>query len=110
LSQENSAKDEIANKKLARFLPSTTNDAAMKLDDIAFTTYPTSQQTLQTPQNHHHIQFIQPDTKMEEIMLKNIWEIENNPLFSSGGASVEDELNEHDEQTPGSSYARALPG
>lgn len=29
--------------------------------------------------------------KMEEIMLKNIWEIENNPIFSSSGASVSDE-------------------
>lgn len=27
---------------------------------------------------------------MEEIMLKNIWEIENNPIFSSGG-SINDE-------------------
>jgi hypothetical protein len=27
----------------------------------------------------------------EEIMLKNIWEIENNPIFSSGNGSVGDE-------------------
>jgi hypothetical protein len=28
---------------------------------------------------------------MEEIMLKNIWEIENNPIFSSSGGSINDE-------------------
>jgi hypothetical protein len=27
---------------------------------------------------------------MEEIMLKNIWEIENNPIFSSGASITED--------------------
>lgn len=28
---------------------------------------------------------------MQEIMLKNIWEIENNPIFSSSGGSINDE-------------------
>jgi len=41
---------------------------------------------------------------MEEVMLKNIWEIENNPIFSSGG-SVGDEM-----ASPGDAYNRIYQG
>ena len=40
-------------------------------------------------------------------MLKNIWEIENNPIFSSGGPSINDEENMSLSPTAG--YQRVLP-
>lgn len=44
---------------------------------------------------------------MQEIMLKNIWEIENNPIFSSGGISMADDKGD---DTPVSGYTRLLSG
>lgn len=38
--------------------------------------------------------------------MKNIWEIENNPLFSSGPNSQSPDTENN---TPGSTYARLLP-
>lgn len=34
------------------------------------------------------------NAETEAIMLKNVWEIENNPIFSSGG-SIRDERDAH---------------
>lgn len=47
----------------------------------------TNSQSLSHPNSHNPYMV---DTKLQEIMLKNIWEIENNPVFnslSSGGSS-----------------------
>lgn len=35
---------------------------------------------------------------MEEIMMKNVWEIENNPFFSSGTSLHEENLDKLDKK------------
>jgi hypothetical protein len=61
----------------------------MKLDEInADIAMAITKHEVTTPQ---HINFDNFNSGKADIMLKNIWEIENNPIFSSGGGSVGDE-------------------
>eukprot|EP00347_Sterkiella_histriomuscorum_P005812 403355177 len=94
LSQENSAKEGTNMKKQQRiqsnnYMTNQVNqkDSTLNLEDLDMNQHHYYHD--QTPQN---LTSKGDANKMQEIMLKNIWEIENNPIFSSsGGGSINDE-------------------
>ncbi|CDW78164.1 UNKNOWN [Stylonychia lemnae] len=97
LSQENSAKDSVCHKKQQRILSdnfmtsSQADNRVMEHPNLSLADLDSNQRhhpKESTPQ--HLLVNAKSHQQMEEIMLKNIWEIENNPIFSSGG-SISDE-------------------
>ena len=55
----------------------TGKNDTMNLDDLEFTNETPEQQSAQQ---------LASKNRIEEIMIKNIWEIENNPIFSLGSS------------------------
>jgi hypothetical protein len=89
LSQENSAQEdkEARRKRTAGHIKEELKDNTMNFDDLDL-----SEANISDCKTQQQLKFTQPsDERMEQIMLKNIWEIENNPIFSSGG-SIGEEL------------------
>ena len=86
LSQENSAKEDRTKRVVQR--SNTHNykkDVTIELDDIEEIKV---EQSDKTPNQHLDFNFQDQTDKMEERMMQNMWEIENHPIFSSGGSST----------------------
>jgi hypothetical protein len=77
LSQENSAKEDRTKKVVHK-------SKTINLDDIE----EIKMESDKTPTQHidFNMQLNNHTDKMEERMLQNMWEIENHPIFSSGGS------------------------